>query len=102
MNSKLFGWQILFLIEGAFTVAFAALTALMLPWSPSKARFLNDREKEVARLRILKDGSTQTDTKYSSKVFFKPLTDWKFYVFAMIGEWKHEDVPKSAFVFVCS
>lgn len=85
MDSKLWGWQILFLIEGAFTVAFAILTGLMLPWSPSTASFLTDREKEVARLRILRDGSTAIDTKFNRKAFFKPLKDWKFYVFASIG-----------------
>ncbi|KAK8870117.1 hypothetical protein IAR55_000687 [Kwoniella newhampshirensis] len=85
MDSKLQGWQILFLIEGAFTVAFAALVAFVLPWSPAKARFLNEREKEVARLRILNDGSTKTDTKFDKKAFFKPLSDWKFYVFGSIA-----------------
>ncbi|WVO19536.1 uncharacterized protein IAS62_000823 [Cryptococcus decagattii] len=48
------------------------------------ASFLTDREKEVARLRILKDGSTTVDAKYR-KVFFKPLKDWKFYIFASIA-----------------
>lgn len=85
MDSKLWGRQILFLIEGAFTVAFAILAGLMLPWSPSTASFLTDREKEVARLRILKDGSTTVDAKFNRKVFFKPLKDWKFYIFASIG-----------------
>jgi hypothetical protein len=57
-----------------------------LPWHPSTARFLNEREKEVARLRILRDSSDETDTKFNLKSFFKPLRDWKFYVFGLIGE----------------
>nr|XP_031858636.1 uncharacterized protein CI109_006016 [Kwoniella shandongensis]KAA5525708.1 hypothetical protein CI109_006016 [Kwoniella shandongensis] len=85
MESKLWGWQILFLIEGAFTVAFAVLVGVVLPWTPATARFLNQREKEVARLRLLQDGSTKTDTKFSSKSFFKPLSDWKFYVYGGIA-----------------
>lgn len=85
MNSLLKGWQILFLIEGAFTVGFAVLAALMLPWSPEKARFLTEREKDVARLRILRDGSSATDTAFNPKTFFKPLRDWRFYVFASIA-----------------
>ena len=87
MHSKLYGWQILFLIEGAFTIAFAVLTAIMLPWKKSTARFLTEREKQVARLRILKDGSDKTETKFEMATFFKPLKDWKFYVFASIGMW---------------
>lgn len=86
MNSKLWGWQILFLIEGAFTIAFSILVAVMLPWSLSSASFLPKREKEVGRLRVLKDGSERTETKIQLKRFFKPLSDWKFYVFSIIGE----------------
>lgn len=85
MTSPLKGWQILLLIEGAFTVGFAVLTAFMLPWSTETAYFLSDREKNIARLRILQDGSAATDTKFDHKSFFKPLSDWKYYVFASIA-----------------
>ncbi|EAL19013.1 hypothetical protein CNBI0260 [Cryptococcus deneoformans B-3501A] len=85
MDSKLWGWQILFLIEGAFTVAFAILTAFMLPWSLDEARFLDGREKEVGRLRVLKDGSSKTGTKFNAREFFKPLKDPRFYAFASIA-----------------
>lgn len=85
MESKLWGWQILFLIEGAFTFAFAVLVAMILPWSLSSATFLTEREKEVGRLRVLKDGSEKTETKFQPRTFFKPLSDWKFYVFGAIG-----------------
>lgn len=85
MASPLKGWQILLLIEGAFTVAFAILTGFMLPWSPDTASFLSDREKHVARLRILRDGSTAAGTKFNSRSFFKPLGDWRYYVFASIA-----------------
>lgn len=73
------------LIEGAFTLVFAALTAFRLPWSTETAIFLSSREKQIARLRILRDGSTQTDTAFDSRKFFKPLSDWRYYVFASIA-----------------
>ncbi|KAJ4424269.1 hypothetical protein N0V82_001135 [Gnomoniopsis sp. IMI 355080] len=85
MESTLKGWQILMLVEGAFTLGFAILTAIMLPWSTETANFLSAREKQVARLRILQDGSTETSTVFDAKRFFKPLTDWKYYVFASIA-----------------
>ncbi|WWC93891.1 hypothetical protein V866_000728 [Kwoniella sp. B9012] len=85
MNSKLHGWQILFLIEGAFTVAFAILAGIMLPWSIDGASFLGEREKEVAKLRILKDSSGTTESKFDRKTFFAPLKDWRLYVFATIA-----------------
>ena len=67
------------------TCAFAILLFFCLPWTPSGARFLNEREKEVAQFRLLADGSTATDTKFALKTFFAPLKDWKFYVFAPIA-----------------
>lgn len=85
MRSALKGWQILMLVEGAFTLAFAILTAMMLPWSTENARFLSAREKQVARLRILKDGSTEADTPFNANRFFRPLSDWRYYVFASIA-----------------
>lgn len=85
MDSPLKGWQILFLIEGAFTVAFAALTAYVLPWSTESARFLSAREKHIARLRILRDGSTATDTSFDMAKFLAPLRDGRYYVFASIA-----------------
>jgi hypothetical protein len=57
----------------------------MLPWSTEKASFLSDREKEVARMRILKDGSTAVNTEFDMNKFFSPLRDRKFYVFAGIA-----------------
>ncbi|WVQ67994.1 uncharacterized protein L199_006200 [Kwoniella botswanensis] len=85
LDSKLKGWQILLLIEGALTVGWAVLTAFMLPWSSSTAAFLNPREKEVARLRVLKDGSGTVDAKFDVNAFFAPLRDWKLYTYAIIG-----------------
>ncbi|ORY24762.1 major facilitator superfamily domain-containing protein [Naematelia encephala] len=85
MNSSIKGWQILFLIEGAFTAGFAVLTGICLPWHPSTAKFLTEREKEVARLRVLRDGSSKTNTKFAMRTFFKPLWDWKFYAYASIA-----------------
>mgnify|MGYP002718859035 CR=1 FL=1 len=66
-------------------MGFAILMYFCLPWSPADARFLNERQKEVARFRLLADGSTATGTKFSFKTFFAPLWDWKFYVFAPIA-----------------
>jgi predicted MFS family arabinose efflux permease len=85
MKSKLWGWQILFLIEGSFTVGFAIVTAIFLPRSPAHCRFLSEREKQVAVLRLLKDGSAAVGTKFELRRFFKPLGDWKFYVFSTIA-----------------
>lgn len=60
------------------------LVFFLLPFTPASARFLNDREKTVAVLRVLKDGSAETDTKLTRKTFLAPLKDWKYYVFVTI------------------
>ena len=85
-DSRLYGWQILLLIEGLATVGFAILVSWAMPWHPSTASFLNDRQKEIARLRLLKDGSSSTKTKFDRKAFFKPLKDPKFYAYGAIGQ----------------
>ncbi|OWZ26829.1 high-affinity nicotinic acid transporter [Cryptococcus neoformans AD2-60a] len=85
LESSLKGWQILFLIEGGFTVACSIIIFFLLPISPAKATFLNDRQKKIARLRCLRDGSQAVGTKLQNKAFFKPLKDPKYYVFAIIA-----------------
>ena len=85
IQSHLQGWQILFLIEGGTTVVLSIIVRLSLPWSPARARFLTERQKEIARLRILKDGSSEAGTSYNMKIFFAPLRDWRFYLFEAIG-----------------
>ncbi|WVQ75755.1 hypothetical protein IAR50_005386 [Cryptococcus sp. DSM 104548] len=85
MASPLHGWQILFLIEGAFTVGVAVVMAVMLPWSIESAGFLSEREKEVGRLRILRDGSSETGTRFNARAFFGPLKDARFWAFACIA-----------------
>ncbi|SCU93811.1 LADA_0G05028g1_1 [Lachancea dasiensis] len=58
-HSKLKGWQILFLIEGAATVLFAIVAFMYLPRSPASSKFLSQREKDCARWRIETDSSAK-------------------------------------------
>jgi len=44
-------WKLLFLVEGAPTVAMAVITWFCLPTSPERARFLTEEEKIVAKAR---------------------------------------------------
>jgi len=44
-------WRVLFLVEGLPTVCMAVVAWFFLPDSPEKARFLNEEEREVARMR---------------------------------------------------
>ncbi|KIY47040.1 MFS general substrate transporter [Fistulina hepatica ATCC 64428] len=84
-DSALYGWQLLFLIEGGVTVLIALLSVFILPRNIETANFLNDEEKRIATLRVLKDSSHQISQKLTVAAFFKPLADWKVYVLAVIG-----------------
>ena len=85
ITSSLKGWQILFLIEGGATVVFAVIVYLSLPFSIDKAKFLNAREKTVATMRVLKDGSSSVNQAFSWRAFLAPLKDPRFYAFEAIG-----------------
>lgn len=61
IDSPLANWRVLFLILGAVTVAYSVFLWTLLPDSPTKARFLNTREKKLAVLRTLEDKSSAMD-----------------------------------------
>ena len=61
IHSSLATWRVLFLILGGVTVAYSTLLWVILPDSPMRARFLNDREKMIAVHRTLKDASSAMD-----------------------------------------
>ena len=48
-HSSISSWKFLFIIEGVPTVLLAVVTYFFLPDSPTTAKFLNTREREVAR-----------------------------------------------------
>lgn len=82
-SSKLHGWQILFLIEGAATVIIAVFAFLYLPRSADSAKFLSEEEKICARKRIELDSSAVQAEKVSIrdaiKVFKHPVCiAWMF------------------------
>ena len=70
---------------GAPEVVTLADATLVLPRSPATCNFLTDRERQIARMRLLKDGSAAVNTKFDLKAFFKPLKDPKTIAFATIA-----------------
>lgn len=49
VHSSISNWRFLFIIEGVPTALLAVATWFFLPDSPSQARFLNRREREIAQ-----------------------------------------------------
>ncbi|KAK0460431.1 major facilitator superfamily domain-containing protein [Desarmillaria tabescens] len=82
---RLYGWQLLFLVEGAGTVFFSILAIFILPANIDSTPFFSSEEKHVARIRILRDSSAVINPKFTSQAFFAPLKDWKLYVWALIA-----------------
>ena len=83
-HSKLANWRLLFLVEGSPSLLAAILAWRFLPDSPSKARFLTEEEKEVARARSLQQsGERERSTKINWKELAETLTDAKAWLTAV-------------------
>lgn len=52
-------WRWLFIIEGVITIPFAVLAMFILPDYPKNTRFLNEKERALAQLRILENASKE-------------------------------------------
>lgn len=81
IESKLKGWQYLFLIEGTCSVIFSLVAFMTLPRSVETAKFLTPEERECAIWRMKTDSSSEVNQKLSIKegfrVFKHPLyTAW--------------------------
>jgi MFS family permease len=78
INGALYGWQYLFLIEGAATIVTAIIAFIYLPRTPQQAKFFNEEEKALALHRIQTDSSAVVGEKVSlreaCKVFAHPVT----------------------------
>ncbi|KAL1306328.1 hypothetical protein AAFC00_005047 [Neodothiora populina] len=79
------GWQLLFIIEGGLTVIIAVVAYFWLPATPESAWFLKDAERQVARTRMLRDGSSEVGTKFSFRACFQHWGDWKFALWCIIS-----------------
>ncbi|KAJ7107243.1 major facilitator superfamily domain-containing protein [Mycena crocata] len=55
------GWQWIFIIEGAITIAFGLVSFLLLPSTPDHARFFNEEEKAYVKAKLREDGAIQDE-----------------------------------------
>lgn len=66
-GSRFFSWSYLFFIEGGLTCLWAIATFFLLPSTTQAAWFLNDEEKEVARIRLERDSLASLEQKFNVK-----------------------------------
>lgn len=73
-------WRWLFYIEGALTIAIAAIAIFVLPDFPTTTRWLTPQERALAIKRMEEDagvGDEQQTEQGAGKGFWLAVTDWK-------------------------
>ncbi|KAH7078261.1 major facilitator superfamily transporter [Paraphoma chrysanthemicola] len=79
------GWRWLFIVEGALSVGIAFLLWLGMPDSYENAKFLNDEDKEIMRLRAIKhDRYMRLNETFDKKEVVKAFKDKKIWLSASI------------------
>jgi len=81
IDGAMHGWQYLFIIEGAFTIAIAIVTPFWLAKAPGQSWFLTAEEKEFAERRMVLDSSANLDSRFklSKRDVVEAVTDWKLW-----------------------
>lgn len=82
-HKSLSGWQYLFIIEGAMTVAMGLVLYLVLPRSVQKSRWFTEQEKALARRRQEEDSQDQ-DKNFHWDDALKETKDWTTWVFTLM------------------
>ena len=87
MKVPIAAWRLLFLVEGFPSMMVAVFAWYHMPDSPGTAKFLTQRQKNVARLRLRKEKYTKQESSEVSgikmKEIFQTLADPKCYVTAV-------------------
>ena len=73
-------WRLLFLVEGFPSVLTAVLAWSFIPDSPDTAKFLNERQRNIASVRLRSQASTDKSSKYHDTALKKQKRkgiDWR-------------------------
>ncbi|KAJ2811786.1 hypothetical protein GGI24_006776, partial [Coemansia furcata] len=84
ISGSLMGYQYIFIIEAAVTVALAVAMAIMLQNYPETATFLTKEERAVALRMLADDKALSYDTNYRPRQVFRALSDWTVWGYAII------------------
>lgn len=85
VGASLAPWRLLFLVFGAITVFWSAVMLIILPDSIASARFLSQRQKEVAIARVETNNTGAISHKFEFSQFFEALRDpftWLIFLYA--------------------
>ncbi|KAK4541578.1 hypothetical protein LTR36_007875 [Oleoguttula mirabilis] len=82
-DKALRGWQYLFIIEGAITIAIGLMLYVVLPHGTETARWLSAEEKEVARVRLYED-TKEEDHGFHWEDVAKECKSWETWVYTLM------------------
>ncbi|OAP56497.1 hypothetical protein AYL99_09676 [Fonsecaea erecta] len=68
-------WKWMYLLLGSLTVAYSVIFGLFFPDNPMKARFLTERERNIAVRRLQKNQTGIQTRKFKPKQVWEALTD---------------------------
>ncbi|WWC73878.1 uncharacterized protein I206_107850 [Kwoniella pini CBS 10737] len=110
-TTKLHGWQLLFVVEGALTLIAAVASWFILPKYPTQASFLTPEQKVAGVMRLLKDSTTHVNQIMTLKAYIEPAKRWQTWIWGfyaiiygvanstasvfltqIIGRWKYSTV----------
>jgi predicted MFS family arabinose efflux permease len=79
------GWRWLFIVEGALSIGIAVLLWACMPDTYQTAKFLDDEDKELMRLRTIKhDRYMRLDETFDKREVWKTFKDTKIWISALI------------------
>jgi MFS family permease len=81
IDGSMHGWQYLFIIEGAVTIAVGLALPFWLAKSPGSAWFLGEQERAFAERRMVVDAAANLDARYklSRRDVVEAARDWKLW-----------------------
>ncbi|KAI9632137.1 major facilitator superfamily transporter [Dioszegia hungarica] len=79
----LYGWQWLFILEGAPTIIVGVLVWFYLPDFPETAKFLTQDERQLAIDRMGDFAPKGTDKHFDKADFIRTVCAWEFWAFAL-------------------
>lgn len=77
-------WKYIYVLLGAFSIAYGILLIFIFPDSPMKARFLNERERDIAVLRVQKNNTGIQTRQFKIKQAIECLRDPQMYLLAVV------------------
>ena len=84
IDARIQSWKILFLIEGAMTMIWGAISWWLIPSTPASCKWLTAEEKQAARTRLLHDSTAEVNSTFSIRVGLKALMEPKMWAFMIL------------------